>query len=153
MDDELNAAAFQHVQDLYYAPKVLEELYTSLGCKHLSQCVFEDYHGTVAVKEERRNHSIRHKIRTKVLGRLSIFLARYKDFGRQTIYHQMNDLLEVNVYDHIEVTKSFGSPDLPDLPKTESTISVQTGRLINQDPEKYKLWISETEEEKLDYFQ
>jgi hypothetical protein len=148
MNDELNSAAFQHVPNLYYAPKVLEELYKALGCRYLSQCVFEEYHGTVAVSEEGRNHPICHILRTKILGRLSMFLARYKDLGRQAIYQRMNDQLAIVVYDHIEAIKSLESP------RTESRISAKAGRLITEgDTDKYELWISETEEEKLDYFQ
>ena len=148
MNDELNSAAFQHVPDLYYAPKVLEELYKALGCKNLSQCVFEEYRGTIGSPEERRDHPICHRIRAKILGRLSMFLARYKDSGRQMIYQRMNDQLVITVYDHIEAIKVLESP------RTESRVSVKAGRLITEgDAEKYELWISETEEEKLDYFQ
>jgi hypothetical protein len=148
MNDELNSSAFQGVQNLYYAPKILEELYKALGCKNLSDRVFEDYSGTIAVQEERRNHPICHNIRAKVLGRLSMFLARYKDEGRQNVHRQMENDLIVSVYDRIEVTKVLH------FPRQDITIPVKAGRYIaREDPEIYELWISETEEDKLDYFQ
>jgi len=149
MNDELNSAAFQDVQDLYYAPKILEELYKALGCKNLSERVFEEYHGIPTEREEKMNHPIRLRIRAKVLGRLSMFLARYRDSGRQNIYHRMNEQLTVQVYDRIEVVKEL------DFPGKEIKSPVKVGRFIAQEEEdeKYELWISETEEEKLDYFQ
>lgn len=145
MDDELNSSAFQHVPDLYYAPKVLEELYKELGCKKLSELVIEDYRGRSAKEVEKWNHPIRDRIKTKVLSRLSMFFARYKDQERRVICRTMEEQLAVEVYDHIEVTKELKSPS------KEITLTVKAGR--QTEVGKYELWISETEEEKLDYFQ
>jgi Protein of unknown function (DUF3684) len=149
MNDEVNSAQFLDLQGLYYAPKVLEELYKALGCKNFSERFFEDYRGTIAEKEEKRNHPICATIRTKVLDRLSLFLSRHKDNQRQEIHHQMKDQLVVNVYDRIEVIKELG------IPHKQLKHTVKAGRLIShgKDAEKYELWISETEEDKQDYFQ
>jgi meiotically up-regulated gene 157 (Mug157) protein len=105
------------VQNLYYAPKAFEELYKALGCSNFSDCVSESYHGTISVNEERRSHVIRHNIRAKVLRRLSMFLARYKEKERHERYQEMKNDLAVVVYDHIKVVKNLGpSQKMIDFP-------------------------------------
>jgi hypothetical protein len=71
-----------------------------------------------------------------------MFLARYKDPVRREVYRLMEKQLVVEVHDHIEVIKT------PESPRKKITPTVKAGR--QTEAEKYELWISETEEEKLD---
>lgn len=118
MDNERDYSIFRDVEQLFHAPKGLEQFYEKLGSPRLSSIIREEYDRQ---GPEQLKHPHRERIRKLVIERLDLFLQQ-RDGKRRKMFHtmQQGNNFQVKVFEGLQMTKvlDFGGEEVEHSCKT-----------------------------------
>lgn len=152
MDNDLIASAFPNDR-IYYAPRALEDLYKAVKCKTISSVVSEEYTTPEMCVSDPGGVCV--ELRTLILERLPLYIPlKTPHRGLLNDMKKPGNTFQVKLYSRIDLTRTLHYSTL-----ITRKLTVQAGHAVIRPPDSqsesrsYILKVSETDLDKMDYFQ